>query len=200
MRHVFILFILLSGLGFSQTYEDVVYLKDGSIIHGMIIEYAPDRHIKIQSGRNVLVYQLDEIDKFTKELIPGDLISDRPDLSGKTWSFHLGFGSPRALNLIGITKDFRTGENGSFFLTAGLGVDIVGVGYSRQSHYNNNGFIVSGTLGYTGEALALSSALSYQWRIADQGFISAGLTAGAFENDEGKNSIFVPSLSFDFRF
>lgn len=200
MKHVIILFIFLSGLVFSQTYEDVVYLKDGSIIHGMIIEYAPDRHIKILSGRNVLVYQLDEIDKFTKEPLPEEFVAKRPDLSNNTWSLHLGLGNPRSLNLIGITKDYRTGEKGSFFLTAGLGVDLIGVGYSRQSNYNNNGLNVSGTLGYTGNSLALSSALSYQWRIASQGFISAGLIAGTFENEEGKNSLILPSLSFDYRF
>ena len=63
MKYFLLFFIVLSGIIFSQAYEDVIYLKDGSIIRGMVIEYAPDRHIKVQSGRNVLVYQLDEIDK-----------------------------------------------------------------------------------------------------------------------------------------
>ncbi len=200
MKHIMILFIFMSGLVFSQSYEDVVYLKDGSIIHGMIIEYAPDRHIKILSGRNVLVYQLDEIDKFTREPDSDEFVALRSDLSDKSWSIHLGLGTPRSMNLVGITKDYRTGEKGSFFLTAGLGVDLIGVGYSRQSYYNKNGLVVTGTLGYTGNSLAISSALGYQWRIAYQGFISAGLIAGAFENKEGNNSLILPSLSFDYRF
>ena len=47
---------------------DVVYLKNGSVIRGMIIEQKPNEYIKIQSGKNIFVYQMDEIDKITKEI------------------------------------------------------------------------------------------------------------------------------------
>jgi hypothetical protein len=47
----------------------VIYLKSGSIIRGMIIEQVPNKSIKIEtSGRNVFVYQMEEIEKITKEL------------------------------------------------------------------------------------------------------------------------------------
>ena len=48
-------------------YEDVVYLKNGSIIHGMIIEQVPNESIKIKSEKNIFVFRLDEILKITKE-------------------------------------------------------------------------------------------------------------------------------------
>src|SRR6187455_310216 len=49
-------------------YEDVVYLKNGSIIHGMIIEQIPNESIKIKTAdRNVFVFRMDEIQKITKE-------------------------------------------------------------------------------------------------------------------------------------
>jgi hypothetical protein len=49
-------------------YEDVVYLKNGSIIHGMIIEQVPNESIKIQTkDKNVFVFKMDEIMKITKE-------------------------------------------------------------------------------------------------------------------------------------
>ena len=64
---VFILFIC--SFAFSQKYEDIVYLKDGSIIHGIIIERAPNRYIKIKSGKNVFVYEMHEIRKMTKEIV-----------------------------------------------------------------------------------------------------------------------------------
>ena len=44
-----LLSVLLFGITYSQQYEDVVYLKDGSIIHGIIIEQAPDKYIKINN-------------------------------------------------------------------------------------------------------------------------------------------------------
>jgi len=70
-----IIFILLSTIAFSQEdYQDVVYLKNGSIIHGMIIEQVPNVSIKIQTNdRNVFFYKIEEVEKITKELKPSDV-------------------------------------------------------------------------------------------------------------------------------
>jgi hypothetical protein len=69
-----ILFELVTSLAFAQsTYEDVVYLKNGSIIRGAIIEHVPDKSIKIKTAdRSMFVYQMDEIEKFTKEEITNE--------------------------------------------------------------------------------------------------------------------------------
>ena len=49
--------------------EDVVYLQNGSIIHGLIIEQVPNVSIKIQTrDGNVFVYKMEEIEKITKEV------------------------------------------------------------------------------------------------------------------------------------
>jgi hypothetical protein len=49
-------------------YEDVVYLKNGSIFRGMIIEQVPNVSLKIQTAdRNVFAFRIDEIEKITKE-------------------------------------------------------------------------------------------------------------------------------------
>jgi hypothetical protein len=53
----------------SQTYEDVVYLKNGGIIHGIIIEQIPNQSIKIQTrDENVFFFKIEEIEKITKEI------------------------------------------------------------------------------------------------------------------------------------
>lgn len=53
---------------YSQQYEDVVYLKNGSIIHGTIIEQVPNESIKIKTkDGNIFVYKMEEIEKMTKE-------------------------------------------------------------------------------------------------------------------------------------
>jgi len=67
-----VLFMLLmttgASFGNSTDYEDVVYLKNGGIIRGVIIEQIPGQSLKIQTrDGNVFVYKLDEIDRFTKE-------------------------------------------------------------------------------------------------------------------------------------
>jgi sRNA-binding regulator protein Hfq len=51
--------------------EDVVYLKNGSIIRGIIIEQVPNQSIIIQTkDRNIFVFKYEEIDKMTKENLP----------------------------------------------------------------------------------------------------------------------------------
>src|SRR6185436_807878 len=73
-KFFFVLFCLtVFAISFStkaqSNFEDVVYLKNGSIIHGMIIEQIPNESIKIKSGENIFVYKMDEILKITKEEI-----------------------------------------------------------------------------------------------------------------------------------
>jgi len=70
-------FSLLPWKGYSQSgYEDVVYLKNGSIIHGVIIEQVPNVSIKIQTkDKNVFVFMMDEVQKITKEESPSAVTS-----------------------------------------------------------------------------------------------------------------------------
>ena len=58
-----IMFVLITTLATAQNnYQDVVYLKNGSIIRGVIIEQVLNESIKIESPEgNVFAYQMDEI-------------------------------------------------------------------------------------------------------------------------------------------
>lgn len=83
MRYTLLFLVAFAtGLASAQTqtlgnYEEVVYLKNGSIIHGIIIEQIPGKSLKIQtSERNVFVYQMDEVEKITKEIPVGGAHSD----------------------------------------------------------------------------------------------------------------------------
>lgn len=44
MKKIFmsLMFLLFTTMAFSQSYGDVVYLKNGSVIKGMIIEQVPN--------------------------------------------------------------------------------------------------------------------------------------------------------------
>ncbi len=61
--------IFISGNVFSQTrYDEVVYLKNGTIIRGTIIEFIPDQSIKIRGkDGNEFFFRLDEIEKIRRE-------------------------------------------------------------------------------------------------------------------------------------
>lgn len=69
---VFALLLFASLATFSQNnLEEVVYLKNGSIIRGVIIEQIPGTSLKIQTkDRNVFSFQISEIEKITKEPLP----------------------------------------------------------------------------------------------------------------------------------
>jgi len=75
MKRIFTLlvFVLISSIAIAQSnYQDVVYLKNGSIIRGVIIEQIPNQSIKIETAdRSVFVYKMDEIERFTKEPVIG---------------------------------------------------------------------------------------------------------------------------------
>lgn len=57
------------GIGLAQNYQDVVSLKNGSVIKGVIIEQVPNQSIKIQTADgSIFVYQMAEVEKISKEL------------------------------------------------------------------------------------------------------------------------------------
>ena len=75
----FLFFLLTFNFLYGQNFEDVVYLKSGSIIRGIIIEQVPNKMIKVQTkDQNVFVLKYDEIEKMTKENLQIDK-SMKPD-------------------------------------------------------------------------------------------------------------------------
>ena len=206
-----LLSVLLIGITYSQQYEDVVYLKDGSIIHGIIIEQAPNKYIKIKSGKNVFVYQMDEIEKMTKEITDMEQLS-MSDISQNTWSIGLGLGTNKSFNIVQLSKDIKLSKNFGLVIFTGFGV-MFGLGITAQSDYNNNGIIFGWTGGIDIDERGWGSlSLAYQWRInKGNTFFSLGMTSVAYETKvyrynyhsydttEYINGI-MPVISFDYRF
>ncbi len=67
---IFILFVFITTFAFAQNkkYQDVIYLKNGSIIRGIIMEQVPNKIVKIEtSNRNIFVYQMNDVKKIVKE-------------------------------------------------------------------------------------------------------------------------------------
>ena len=64
-------FVLISA-AVAQEMQDVVYLKNGSIIRGIVIEQVPGKSLKIRTkDGSVFVYTMEEVEKITKEETPG---------------------------------------------------------------------------------------------------------------------------------
>lgn len=66
----FFLFLFMATFAMAQQYIENVYLKNGSIIKGVVIEQVPNQSVKIQtSGGNIFVYEMSDVEKITKEAV-----------------------------------------------------------------------------------------------------------------------------------
>ena len=71
---ILLVMFLFGIVGAQGHLEDVVYLKNGSIIRGTIIEQIPDVSLKIQTmDGNIFIYEMNDIEKFTKEPVLASL-------------------------------------------------------------------------------------------------------------------------------
>jgi len=65
-----IILLMVNNTKAQKNTEDVVYLKNGGIIRGIIKDSLTNRSIKIETiGKNIFVFKADEIEKISKEEI-----------------------------------------------------------------------------------------------------------------------------------
>lgn len=83
MKKLLLLVVMLiaSMSVFSRTSPETVYLKNGSIINGEIIEYQPDKQVKILTADNsVFVCNVEDIEKVTR--VSTDVLAGKNSTSG----------------------------------------------------------------------------------------------------------------------
>jgi|WetSurMetagenome_2_1015567.scaffolds.fasta_scaffold107116_1 hypothetical protein len=124
---LFLITIICTNLFAQGNYQDVLYLKNGSIIHGMIIEQTPGKSLTIKTANNdVFVFSFDEIDKMTKEQLPENEPIKTPTLPRTTFYSNIsriGFLSGESSNIFSINtvNGIRIKQN--FALGFGLGYE-----------------------------------------------------------------------------
>ncbi|MBO4443848.1 MAG: hypothetical protein J5814_03645 [Bacteroidaceae bacterium] len=88
MKKTILLFICLlcATFAFAQKMQDVVYLKNGSVIRGTITELKPSESISIQtSDGSIFVYKMDEVERTAAEeaVVQAPVASEKsPALAG----------------------------------------------------------------------------------------------------------------------
>jgi len=128
----FILLLAFSMLANAQqSFQDVVYLKSGSIIRGTIIEQVPNVSIKIETAdKNVFFYKIDEIEKITKEPFPNarsSSVSNSGITNGYCGIINIGYGFGIGENSEGINSlnlDFINGFQLFPYFSVGLGTGV----------------------------------------------------------------------------
>lgn len=130
----FLAFMSVSLFSFGQqSTDDVVYLKNGSVIRGSIVELVPDGNITIEiMGGSTLVYPMAEVEKITKEKSRYEMPIQKAHYIKHRGFFNsseigLGFGSQNYY-YGGITSNVSmqtiNGFQYSRHLQAGLGIGI----------------------------------------------------------------------------
>ena len=97
--------VFFSTAALGQQMEDVVYLKNGSIIRGLIIEHVPSETIKIQTREgNLFVYEIWQVERIMKE-------SRAKTIGGKNPGLALGLSLGGGILIDGVGQ-FYNGEIG----------------------------------------------------------------------------------------
>jgi len=131
------LFVMLSTNSFSQKNNiDVIYLKDGSIIKGELIEIKTDQYVKIKTFcDNILVYKNIEIDKIIKEEHQNkkEVDYNKLDFSGGMGDISLGLliGSKNSTDGPGFSAEaeYIHEFKNNFAIGGGLGINVIDKSY-----------------------------------------------------------------------
>jgi hypothetical protein len=70
MKKLILMFVFMAGCAVisAQDYQDVVYLKDGNVVRGIITEQFPGKSLKIETaGGSVFVFQITDIEHISTE-------------------------------------------------------------------------------------------------------------------------------------
>jgi hypothetical protein len=126
---VILLFISLVAMG-QESAEDVLYLKNGSIIRGKIIEKTEDQSVRIElPDRNIISFRSDEILKTTKEKPLGRTFSSLHLTLGLDPGFEGYFEYGNGFNVLGGGFDYYRANlilggriNKYFYLGIGTGI------------------------------------------------------------------------------
>jgi len=121
-----LLFVAIIALcvssAFSQTsMQEVVYLKNGSIIKGIVIEQVPNEYVKVQTrDGSIFVYNANEVEKITKEPI------------SKTSYYNEGYERKGFIGL-SIGPSFPIGDYSE--LPIGLNLSLIDFGYLFHKNF-----------------------------------------------------------------
>ena len=142
--------ILFFSILFSAEYKDVIYLKDGSIIYGNIIEHRPDEYYKIESGSNILEYSISEISDVKMKM--GNIIVEENEISNisdKTWT--IGLGNSKTSTIFKVMKEFKINDHFSFGFYFSPKIHEpkhkYGIGFSIQEKFNQSGKFINVSFG-----------------------------------------------------
>lgn len=192
--------MLVANANAQGNMEDVVYLKNGSVIRGIIIEQIPNKSIKIQTrDGNILAYDFGEVEKITKEESKVSLLENRTKHGGRI-GFLAGYGTEDWYKLgfggrVGGVFGPGMYAGGAFVYHLGTSENLSFYGYSVKVTVRT--FYVAAELGYEARVNEILSIRPY----TAPGYLSLNVSAssGGTSASESEGRFFVaPGILFDF--
>jgi TM2 domain-containing membrane protein YozV len=163
MKRINLLLCLLCLSIFSikaqQVYEDLVFLKNGSIIRGIIIEQIPNQSLKIQTkDGSVYTYNIADVEKMTKEEVYYNR-RYRHDNYNQYNETNPNYKSPTAAVLFSVLMpgggQFYNGQTGKGVLMLGVSVAswcVAAAGISSMDYEGNGASFLVYLVGLAGVA------------------------------------------------
>ncbi|MBP9152595.1 MAG: hypothetical protein KBF73_09955 [Flavobacteriales bacterium] len=161
MRLISLLFLIVCFVtslneAFAQSnLIDVVYLKNGSIIKGIIVEQVPGKAIKLETADGSLfVFEFEEITKMTREEASTSSRSFAPPVVNMANSAGLPVDEWGRTHRQNVDISEKSKSVGIAFLTVGGvliagGATLLGIGYTRQLRISQEEFYNYIVYGYS---------------------------------------------------
>lgn len=179
MKKAFISVVLCSVLvpisvfAAGEEYEEVLYLKNGSVIHGTIIEQVPgvSYKIKTKSG-DIFVFKADEVEKITKEAVtpavePAVAPAAEPAATPAR---------PAARGAAGLRKGFYGFSTAGFYYQIHNTFDFPG-----SDSYSGGFAPIGASFGYSLGSVFFGGGFEYLFPVGDWAEYSDGLAAVFYE-------------------
>jgi len=245
MKRIILITLLLISPILTQDLQKILHLKDGSQISGVIIEESPGDYIKLYNGASIqkisliTIERISSVNNYTLQTsspiqIPIPIYQSpvppivavpqmvtipqvKRDISTKSWSVTVG---PNFGNFFTVKKEIKFFQNAGAHISFGY-PHAIGIGFSSESRYNQNGTKFSTLIGYnlldaalvkpvdvlnvdgtiskhaSSSTVTAASSLAYQWRMgSSSSFLSLGLMLSTTAADGMQLS---PVFSFDIR-
>ena len=206
--------ILLSVTALVAQTKDIVYLKNGSVIKGMILEMIPEKTIKIQTADgNIFVYNMSEVEKVGKEAAaaPAPTTETKPPAERPGNEGQRSYESQRGMQGQNSTNE---GAGAKFSIYGGISLpmgdfakkwgegDDKGLGAAKTGWSAGMQFVSSGAVGiildgnYSQNKLDLPTSYTtmagkYEWTGWSSILALAGLKLGT-DNATGSNFFISP--------
>lgn len=158
-KFVFLIFLIIMSIqAYSQEYLDVVYLKNGSIIKGNIVELIPNESVKLKTADGSLfVFTMDEIEKIDKEEVISVKPLENQYNTQKQLEYELNKKNPTNVAMLGCLVPSlghaQIGQwgRGALFLTGEVACIVLAitVGYDEYGNAEDlSGIMISSAIGF----------------------------------------------------